>query len=427
MVASMPKLAHAVAALAFASAARASEKCSVSGDASLSEACSKEVQREQVLLQVSPAALAQIQRSNMAVSQNNSASCCGGCDGKPFCSPVSGNCYSSKRKSYYDSCGNAEEDLAEDASGDASCCGGCVGKPFCSPNSGSCYRSKAKDYYASCPVEVCEGDDCPMGYSTSDESSGHGQWCEVAKPPSTWQALKTCAEGTGEMTVKLLSYNLFWWNLFGRRGGEDGRAGKKVATTSGPEEYDFIGFQECDDIKRILGDAERWGLSGEYGTLSGGRAIAIAYLKSRWTLISSGVENVGEDSRRQYYGKRSAHWGRFRNADGRTVFFANHHGPLPVSAGGGCAGSATAYNIMRMIAENAHAQDAVFLVGDFNAQPHSSRVKALDGFMHRVYTGSSHGGVDHIFSNCGGDHVAKTENLGSGGSDHDAITASFTL
>eukprot|EP00929_Paragymnodinium_shiwhaense_P031979 TRINITY_DN177_c0_g3_i1.p1 TRINITY_DN177_c0_g3~~TRINITY_DN177_c0_g3_i1.p1 ORF type:complete len:465 (-),score=72.44 TRINITY_DN177_c0_g3_i1:506-1768(-) len=416
--------------MAVAGGARAVEECVASGEAGTSDTCSKGAQRDQVLLQVSHAArMAQVQRSAMTVAQNtSSSSCCDGCDdGKPFCSPYSRNCYSSKRKHYYESCLKSSEEPAEPASGDASCCGGCVGKPFCSPGSGNCYRSKAKDYYASCPVVKCEGDDCPMGYSESSDVSGHGQWCEVPKPPATWQALKTCAEGSGEMTVKLLSYNLFWWNLFGRRGGEDGRAGKTIATTSGPEEYDFIGFQECDDIGRVLGDAKRHGLSGDYGALNGGRAIAVAYLKTRWTLISSGVEDVGEDSRRQYYGKRSAVWGRFRHTDGRTVFFINHHGPLPVSAGGGCAGSATAYNILRTIADNAHSQDAVFLVGDFNAQPHSSRVKALDGFMHRVYTGSSHGGVDHIFSNCGGAHVTKTENLGSGGSDHDAITASFTI
>merc|ERR1712224_435746 len=96
-----------------------------------------------------------------------SSSCCGGCDGKPFCSPASGNCYSSKRKNYYESCDGKEDDDAS-GEGDTSCCGGCVGKPFCSPGSGNCYRTKAKSYYASCPVEVCEGEDCPMGYPASD-------------------------------------------------------------------------------------------------------------------------------------------------------------------------------------------------------------------------------------------------------------------
>ena len=30
--------------------------------------------------------------------------CCGSCDGKPFCSPISGNCYDEKGKHYYLAC-----------------------------------------------------------------------------------------------------------------------------------------------------------------------------------------------------------------------------------------------------------------------------------------------------------------------------------
>jgi len=249
----------------------------------------------------------------------------------------------------------------------------------------------------------------------------------VGRPADDWSALKTCPSVASSMKFKVMTYNLFWWNLFGQRGGEGGRAGRKIATTSGPEEYDFIGFQECDNIGWIMGDASKHGLTSEYGTLDGGRALGLAYRKSRWTLLDSGKEDVGEDSRKQWYGKRSAQWGRFQNKEGEVVFFVNHHGPLPVSESGGCAGSATAYNIMRMIAENAHKDDVVVLVGDFNAQAHSSRIQTLDRFMNRVYTGSSHGGVDHVFSNCAGSMVESTNNLGSGGSDHDALNVVFNI
>merc|ERR1712113_119606 len=111
--------------------------------------------------------------------------------------------------------------------------------------------------------------------------------------------------------------------------------------------------------------------------------------------LGSGAEDVGEDSRDQYYGKRGAQWVRLRHADGMTVFFINHHGPLRVSQGGGCTGSATAHNIMRVIADNAHTGDAIILVGDFNAEAGSSRIAELDKRLHRVYSGTSMGGVDH--------------------------------
>eukprot|EP00928_Gymnodinium_smaydae_P010531 TRINITY_DN13978_c0_g1_i1.p1 TRINITY_DN13978_c0_g1~~TRINITY_DN13978_c0_g1_i1.p1 ORF type:complete len:408 (-),score=40.21 TRINITY_DN13978_c0_g1_i1:429-1652(-) len=310
----------------------------------------------------------------------------------------------------------------------APCCEACGGRPYCSPRSGGCYRRKRQDYYESCPVVPCEGSDCPMGWvAPGDRWSAEGEWCEVEQPPSSWNPLKTCPTGNTTTSVKVMTYNLFWWSLFDRRNGEGGRAGRKIASTNGPDGYDIIGFQECGDVHRVMNDARSHGLQEEYGTINGGRGLAMAYLKSRWTVLTSGGEDVGEDSRRQYYGKRAAHWARLRHSDGTVVFFINHHGPLPVSHGGGCTGSATAYNIMRLIAENAHAGDGIVLVGDFNAQKHSSRIQALDRHMHRIFSGSSHGGVDHIYSNCQGSAVVSAQNLGSGGSDHDALSAVLAI
>merc|ERR1711920_208188 len=99
--------------------------------------------------------------------------------------------------------------------------------------------------------------------------------------------------------------------------------------------------------------------------------------------------DVGEDSRDQYYGKRSAMWARFRNAEGKTVFVMNHHGPLRVSQGGGCTGSATSLNMMRVIGENAHVSDAIILVGDFNARYSSSRMQELRKRLTLVHSGTS--------------------------------------
>merc|ERR1711915_779411 len=82
--------------------------------------------------------------------------------------------------------------------------------------------------------------------------------------------------------------------------------------------------------------------------------------------------------------------------EGKTVFFMNHHGPLKVSQGGGCTGSATALNIMKVIAENAHTSDAIILVGDFNAGLGSSRIQELERRLTKVHSGYIFGGVDHV-------------------------------
>jgi len=266
-----------------------------------------------------------------------------------------------------------------------------------------------------------------VGFPSSGRTKAAGLWCAVNIPPDNW-ALKSCP-GTGSSTVKVLSYNLFWWNLFDRHGGGDRSAGKLIARTSGSEGYDFMGFQECDDRSRVLGDARVSGLAGDYATLNGGRGIAMAYLKTRWTLLAHGTEDVGEDSRDQYYGKRSAMWARLQNHEGKTVFFVNHHGPLKVSQGGGCTGSATALNIMRVIGDHAHNEDVIILVGDFNAGPHSSRIQELNRRLHRVHSGYAMGGVDHVFSNCPSGASGKTLGKGDGHrkSDHDALSATIRI
>merc|ERR1712203_39246 len=226
---------------------------------------------------------------------------------------------------------------------------------------------------------------------------------------------------------KVLSYNLFWWNLFDRHSGSDRSAGRLIARTGGDEKYDVMGFQECDNRWRVLRDA---GLNeAEYEAIDGGRAIAVAYRKTKWTLLDHDSVDAGEDSHEQYYGKRSAMWVRLRNDDGKTVFFMNHHGPLKVSQGGGCTGSATAMNILKVIAENAHTSDVIILVGDFNAALGSSRVQELERRLTKVHSGRIFGGVDHIFSNCGNRGTGQTLGKGDGfhKSDHEALSATFGI
>jgi len=260
-----------------------------------------------------------------------------------------------------------------------------------------------------------------IGWKPSDIIKGQGHWCEVNIPQSL--NLRSCP-AKGSATLKVLTYNLFWWSLFQERHGNGQSAGRKIAETSGPEQYDVMGFQECDDVDRVLGDAHNQGLAGEYELINGGHALAAAWRKSRFTWLAEGKEDVGEDHPDQYYGKRAAQWVRLRHNDGQTIFFVNHHGPLPVSRGGGCTGSSTAFNILKLIATHASATDIVILVGDFNAEAHSSRIQTLDSYIDRVFSGTRMNGVDHIYSNC---PVASTANLGTGGSDHDALSVSFTI
>ena len=86
------------------------------------------------------------------------------------------------------------------------------------------------------------------------------------------------ASAHGDLKVKVLTYNLFWWNLFGQRGGNGGSAGKLIKDAGSAAPFDLMGFQECDDVNRVLGDA---GLTDTFGTVSPGHAVAIAY-RNTW-------------------------------------------------------------------------------------------------------------------------------------------------
>eukprot|EP00928_Gymnodinium_smaydae_P028891 TRINITY_DN2190_c0_g2_i1.p1 TRINITY_DN2190_c0_g2~~TRINITY_DN2190_c0_g2_i1.p1 ORF type:complete len:438 (-),score=70.40 TRINITY_DN2190_c0_g2_i1:361-1575(-) len=331
-----------------------------------------------------------------------SASCCAKCAWKGFCSPRSWNCYQEQHKKYYHSC----EKPAAAPSPD--CCASCAGKkPFYSPVSRNCYASRVKDYYRSCPESqnVVATESCKVGA---------GEWCEASVPEANW-TLRNCS-GKGDMRVKVLTYNLFWWNLFGIHRGRGRSAGRLIEQAAQDEPFDVAAFQECDDSRRIMGDARM--NESEYDYVRWG-SNTLAFRSSRWEKLTYGKgEFVAEDENRRW--KRGAHWVRLKEkSSGRGLFVLNHHGPLPVNSGGVCGGEATAYNLLRMIDLHSGPGDALLLVGDFNADGNSDTLKTLSSRMHLVTSDW----VDNILSNCGGATVKYERNLGKGGSDHNALMA----
>jgi hypothetical protein len=281
-----------------------------------------------------------------------------------------------------------------------------------------------------------------IGWNPTSATAGTGYWCEVGVPSDDFR-LGSCSGP--EVEAKVLSYNQFWWRLYGEWGGADGSAGKLIRAHA---PYDFMGFQECADVGRVLGDA---GLAHEYTTYVGRNAVAIAWKTSDWRNVSAGSRDVAEDGRHQYYGYREVVWARLEHrATGKMVFFMTHHGPTPIeTAGGFCGPEATAYNILKVIAERAHNGDTVVLNGDFNArapQPefdtiaNTSTLEVLERHMNLLYRGSVFRGIDNFYTNCA--TALETANLGLGdidtlvwhrgqmvygGSDHDALTVTMRL
>jgi endonuclease/exonuclease/phosphatase family metal-dependent hydrolase len=217
------------------------------------------------------------------------------------------------------------------------------------------------------------------------------------------------------VTIRVLTYNLFWWNLFGRRGGNGRSAGRLIESNG---HFDILGFQECDSVQRILDDAR---LSSSHVGLQGPHALGMAYAHAVWEKIGEGKADVAEDRHDQYYGKRGVQWVRLSHkATGRTVFFINHHGPLPVNTGGKCGGTAAASSMLRVVSENMLGGDKVVLMGDLNADTSASTQKKLSEHLYR----SVKHWVDAVYSSC---PAVDSANLGTGGSDHNALSATLPL
>jgi len=248
---------------------------------------------------------------------------------------------------------------------------------------------------------------------------GPKYWCSVNDThfPKMWSY--DAAQAPSD--VKVLTYNLWWFKL----GHPPSHARSMVIQQTATPPYDFMGFQECENVEFILKTA---GMLGQYLIYKGPHAMAMAVRSDRWAVLSQGVADVAEDSKLQYFGKRSAIWVRAREkATGKTVFFMNHHGPTPVGSGGLCGGPATAYHLLKLIHDQAERQDAVVFTGDFNSDPASTTMKALTKFLHPSFTFTPHGDVDQIFSNLGPAGVVSARVLPQGGSDHHPLQAVLRL
>jgi len=279
----------------------------------------------------------------------------------------------------------------------------------------------------------CEKCGCTWNddFKPTDFGGSPHAWCAKGKMDS-WRvpaAPEYMPAASSPLLIKVLTYNLEWWKVYMKKGGEGGREGHLVAS-SGP--YDFIGLQECQNPWRLLGDG---GLGDAYFAYQGGRgqdsvAVCAAYRKAAWEELAHGEEFVAEDGggKGNYYGKRLAVWFRLKHRKtGEVVLFLVHHGPLPLSSGGLCGGHATGYNLLELMASKARTGDAIIFVGDFNAGPGSMTVQTVESQLTRVYSGWRFGGIDHIFTNLGGARVADKRNLGGAGSDHDALSVTLKL
>lgn len=305
-------------------------------------------------------------------------------------------------------------------------------------------------------MEVPPAPGQPIGWNPTSKTVGTGKWCQVGVPEATWNLKDYCASSQvvaedglvaerflsanvsqppGPARIKVLTYNLYWWNLFEQHKGNNGEAGKNIAAYAQNQTFDLMGFQECEDVAWPLRDATAAGMRGNWATLVGKYATAIAYRTEAFDLLEKGMEDVAEDGPQQHFGRRVAMWARLlHKASKKPVFFMNHHGPTPVNSGGLCGSAATSYNLLRVVAQNAKVGDAVILVGDLNAWTNGpdgkwlEEVGRLDCHLPHVFSNpvvDDVWGIDNFFASCV-TAVEKTV-MPKGGSDHNALSVVFSV
>lgn len=243
--------------------------------------------------------------------------------------------------------------------------------------------------------------------------------------PGVWPV-----SGHAGVTVSVLTYNLGWWSLFDQARPSEfhifrktpGNGATKLLGANGAN-FDLMAFQECIDINWML---QMSGLASDFVGRQGPEEICFAIRKSTWNVLGDGFTYVAEDQQSQYWRRRGAQWVRLQHkGSNRNLLFVNHHGALPLNTGGACPGLGTAHNLIDLINAHAAPGDAIILVGDFNSGQNSPTIQGLSGILTKAISGTSFGGVDNIFSNLG--QPTGSALLGTGGSDHGAVMASFAM
>ena len=302
----------------------------------------------------------------------------------------------------------------------------------------------------------------PIGWAPTGTKEGGDKWCATQGPAADWDLTRMCGaltHGQGltgaAAQIKVLTYNLQWWKNFkywSPSNTINPALGANMVKDGVVQKFDLMGFQECENVDAIVGSAVKQGLKGNWKTYGvHGENLCQAWDGDVFTELSRGKAYIGEDENGvEYYGRRAAQWVRLTHKpSGKTVFYINHHGPLPINTGGQCGPRATAYNLLKTMGRNAMKGDLIFMTCDCNAwsmfQPPNEPTRPWR-YLDEIGTLACHighyftnptvedvWGIDNHFSNCATPAktgwTVKTAGtvMGKGGSDHYALSLVYDL
>lgn len=223
------------------------------------------------------------------------------------------------------------------------------------------------------------------------------------------------AEQRGPATVKVVSYNLYWWNAFGLKENGWKRDGilQNIKSELRP---DTIGFQECDSPELLTG---RTGLEVA-SKFAGAQGIMVKPKKFRILMAGSrDLEATGK------WGTRYMTWAKLEDRNERRFWHFNTHWCVHSNASHVCD-EETRYRGAKTMVKAIHelvGSEPVIVTGDFNAEMDE---RGPQHFLQSGFKLVVNEWVDSIFYS--NDWELVSQGTGSAaGSDHHPVYAELRL
>jgi endonuclease/exonuclease/phosphatase family metal-dependent hydrolase len=295
----------------------------------------------------------------------------------------------------------------------AECQAACDGRVDCSsismcPQWGTCFM-KARALTGG-EATVSNGE-CRTYYRAQ------GDGCDAVTQP-------TAAPGSSEK-VKVVTYNLFWWNAFGSNRWSSGESVlRNIRDNLGSA---LLGVQECDDpwlVQQSTGYQPASSFAGAQGTFVDGGLFEVSSAAG-----ATGHQDLQATGK---WGPRYATWAQVSHKPtGRSIWHFNTHWCVHSGNGRTCTWETRlsgARNMVDLIREKAGTQggalrDPVVVTGDFNVFNGGVNEAGMQHFLNNGFSLAKYAYVDFVLFSTPHFRAVSSGVGDSAGSDHAPVFA----
>merc|ERR1712187_1023191 len=236
---------------------------------------------------------------------------------------------------------------------------------------------------------------------------------------------KSCSQGpfvptptvpvAGTATIRVVSYNIYWWNAFGQNPWKGEEIINNIKDTL---RADVLGLQECDDANLIQSRT--------------GYLPVSPFAGSQGVMVNSSVLTAGASGSRDIeatgmWGPRYMTWAQLTHkSSGRTFWVFNTHWCVHSGNGHNCGPQKRyigAMNMLRAIQEMA-GNAPVIITGDFNA---AMSEQGMQHFLQNGFSLAVNNWVDAVLHTTAHWQKGNTATGSSAHSDHSPVIAELKL